>query len=209
MRHRKAGHKLGRSEAHRRATLRNLAAGLFEHGQITTTVAKAKALQPFAEKLITRAKKGDLHSRRIVAAKLTDRIMADDEDQVERNRYGELRSGPKLVKHVMEEVAPRFADRAGGYTRIIRLEKRRIGDASELCIIQLVGDEDGPEIRGQKGNRRKAADRRAAFASKVLKGADKKPQKQDAKDEAKAEEEPKAEAEAPAEGASEESKSEE
>ncbi len=205
MRHRKAGHKLGRTEAHRRATLRNLAAGLFEHGQITTTVAKAKALQPFAEKLITRAKKGDLHSRRIVAAKLTDRIMADDEDQVERNRYGELRSGPRLVKHVMEEIAPRFADRAGGYTRIVRLEKRRIGDASELCVIQLVGDEDGPEIRGQKGNRRKAADRRAAFASKVLKDSGKKSRK----DEGKPDEEPKAEAEAPAEASSEESKSEE
>jgi large subunit ribosomal protein L17 len=205
MRHRKAGHKLGRTEAHRRATLRNLAAGLFEHGQITTTVAKAKALQPFAEKLITRAKKGDLHSRRIVAAKLTDRIMADDEDQVERNRYGELRSGPRLVKHVMEEIAPRFADRAGGYTRIVRLEKRRIGDASELCVIQLVGDEDGPEIRGQKGNRRKAADRRAAFASKVLKDSGKTSRK----DEGKADEEPKAEAEAPAETPSEESKSEE
>ncbi len=205
MRHRKAGHKLGRTEAHRRATLRNLAAGLFEHGQITTTVAKAKALQPFAEKLITRAKKGDLHSRRIVAAKLTDRIMADDEDRVERNRYGELRSGPRLVKHVMEEIAPRFADRAGGYTRIIRLGKRRIGDASELCVIQLVGDEDGPEIRGQKGNRRKAADRRAAFASKVLKDSGKTSRK----DEGKADEEPKAEAEAPAETPSEESKSEE
>ena len=205
MRHRKAGHKLGRTEAHRRATLRNLAAGLFEHGQITTTVAKAKALQPFAEKLITRAKKGDLHSRRIVAAKLTDRIMADDEDQVERNRYGELRSGPRLVKHVMEEIAPRFADRAGGYTRIIRLEKRRIGDASELCVIQLVGDEDGPEIRGQKGNRRKAADRRAAFASKVLKDSGKTSRK----DEGKADEEPEAEAEAPAEASSEEGKSEE
>jgi len=205
MRHRKAGHKLGRTEAHRRATLRNLAAGLFEHGQITTTVAKAKALQPFAEKLITRAKKGDLHSRRIVAAKLTDRIMADDEDRVERNRYGELRSGPRLVKHVMEEIAPRFTDRAGGYTRIIRLGKRRIGDASELCVIQLVGDEDGPEIRGQKGNRRKAADRRAAFASKVLKDSGKTSRK----DEGKADEEPKAEAEAPAETPSEESKSEE
>ena len=205
MRHRKAGHKLGRTEAHRRATLRNLAAGLFEHGQITTTVAKAKALQPFAEKLITRAKKGDLHSRRIVAAKLTDRIMADDEDRVERNRYGELRSGPRLVKHVMEEIAPRFTDRAGGYTRIIRLGKRRIGDASELCVIQLVGDEDGPEIRGQKGNRRKAADRRAAFASKVLKDSGKTSRK----DEGKPDEEPKAEVEAPAEASSEESKSEE
>ena len=173
MRHRKAGFKLGRTEAHRKATLRNLAAGFFEHGQITTTVPKAKAVQPFIEKIITRARKGDMHSRRIVAAKLNDRIMADNEDLLERNRYGELRSGPKLVKHVMEEVAPKFADRPGGYTRIVRLGKRRIGDASELCVLQLVGSEDGPEIRGQKGNRRKQADRRAEFAKKVLKPAKK------------------------------------
>ncbi len=169
MRHRKAGFKLGRTDSHRTSTLRNLAAGLFEHGQITTTVPKAKAVQPFVEKIITRAKKGDLHSRRIVAAKLNDRIMADNEDLVERNRYGELRTGPKLVKHVMEEVAPKFKDRAGGYTRIVRLGTRRIGDASELCVLQLVGDEDGPEIRGGKGSRRKQADRRTDFAKKVLK----------------------------------------
>ena len=169
MRHRKAGYKLGRTEAHRKATLRNLAAGLFEHGQITTTVPKAKAVQPFVEKLITRAKKGDLHSRRIVASKLNDRIMADNEELVERNRYGELRKGPKLVKHVMETVAPQFKDRAGGYTRIVRLGTRRIGDSAELCVLQLVGNEDGPEIRGQKGTRRRQADRRSDFAKKVLK----------------------------------------
>jgi len=187
MRHRKAGYKLGRTEAHRAATLRNLAAGLFEHGQITTTLPKAKAVQPFVEKLITRAKKGDLHARRIVASRLQDRIMTGDEDQLERNRYGELRKGPKLVKHVMEEVAPKFKDRAGGYTRIVRIGTRRLGDASELCILQLVGDEDGPEIRGQKGTRRKQADRRAEFASKVLKPAKKsKPKKEEAPAEAEA-----------------------
>ncbi len=169
MRHRKAGYKLGRTEAHRTSTLRNLAAGLFEHGQITTTIPKAKAVQPFVEKIITRAKKGDLHSRRIVASKLNDRVMADNEDLVDRNRYGELRKGPKLVKHVMEEVAPRFKDRPGGYTRIVRIGSRRIGDAAELCVLQLVGDEDGPEIRGGKGNRRTQADKRAEFAKKILK----------------------------------------
>jgi len=193
MRHRKAGFKLGRTDAHRTSTLRNLAAGLFEHGQITTTLPKAKAVQPFVEKIITRAKKGDLHSRRIVAAKLNDRIMADNEDLVERNRYGELRKGPKLVKHVMEEVAPKFMDRAGGYTRIVRLGTRRIGDASELCVLQLVGDEDGPEIRGGKGSRRKQADRRTDFAKKVLKPSkakkEAKPAEAEASDDAGAENE--------------------
>lgn len=171
MRHRKAGHKLGRTEAHRRATLRNLAAGLIEHGQITTTVPKAKAVQPFAEKLITLAKRGDLHSRRLVLSRLRDRIMADDEEKVERNRYGELRKGPKLVKHLFEEVAPRYADRPGGYTRIVRLGKKRIGDKAELCVLQLVGDEDGPEIGGHLSTRRRIADGRTAFAKQALKPA--------------------------------------
>lgn len=171
MRHRKAGHKLGRTEAHRRSTLRNLAAGLFEHGQITTTVPKAKAVQPFAEKLITLARRGDLHSRRLVISRLRDRVMADDESRVERNRYGELRKGPKLVKHLFEEVAPRFSDRPGGYTRIIKLGKKRVGDNAELCILQLVGDEDGPEISGRLSNRRRIADGRTAFAKAAMKNA--------------------------------------
>lgn len=170
MRHRKAGYKLGRTTSHRRATLRNLAAGLFEHGQITTTVPKAKALQPFAERLITLAKRGDLHSRRLVIARLQDRVMADDEDLIERNRYGELRRGPKLVKHIFDEVAPRFRDRPGGYTRIVRLDRRRKGDGAELCVIQLIGEEEeGPEIGGRVSGRRRAADKRSAFAAKVRK----------------------------------------
>lgn len=174
MRHRKAGHKLGRTEAHRRATLRNLAAGLIEHGQITTTIPKAKAVQPFAEKLITLAKRGDLHSRRLVISRLRDRVMADSEEKVERNRYGELRSGPKLVKHLFEEVAPRFSDRPGGYTRIVKLGTKRVGDNAELCVLQLVGDEDGPEIGGRVSARRRIADGRTAFAREAMKKAPKK-----------------------------------
>ncbi|MHC4976956.1 MAG: 50S ribosomal protein L17, partial [Planctomycetota bacterium] len=126
--------------------------------------------RPYAEKLITLAKRGDLHSRRLVIARLRDRIMADDESKVERNRYGELRKGPKLVKHLFEEVAPRYADRNGGYTRIIKLGKRRVGDNAELCVIQLVGDEDGPEISGTRSVRRKIADGRTAYAEEALKG---------------------------------------
>jgi large subunit ribosomal protein L17 len=172
MRHRKAGYKLNRTWAHRQAMLRNMAAGLFEHGQITTTVPKAKALQPFVEKMITVAKRGDVHSRRLVNAKLGhDRIMADNEDAITRNRYGELKKGPKLVKHIVDEVAPRFADRAGGYTRIVKLGVNRVGDQAELCVIQFVGNEDGPEIGGQPSTRRRIADRRAAFAAKARKEA--------------------------------------
>ena len=195
MRHRKAGHKLGRTRTHRTSTLRNLAAGLFEHGQITTTVSKAKAMQPFVEKLITLAKRGDLHSRRLVIARLRDRIMTGDEELLERNRYGELRKGPKLVKHLFEEVAPRFADRPGGYTRIIRLGKKRIGDKAELCVIQLCGEEDGPEIGGRLSHRRRIADKRTAYAANLRKGFA-APAKEEAKVEAGAAPEAPPEAEA-------------
>jgi large subunit ribosomal protein L17 len=200
MRHRKAGFKLGRTTAHRASTLRNIAAGLFEHGQVVTTLPKAKAVQPMVEKIVTLAKRGDLHARRMVIAKIgRDRQGFDwlylpkgasdaekeavgnlrerassffpvpESSQVERNRYGELRSAPKIVKHIFENVAPRFKDRAGGYTRIIKLGRHRIGDASELVLIQFVGAEEGPEIGGKPSTRRRTADKRTAFAAKVRK----------------------------------------
>ena len=198
MRHRKAGYKLGRTTAHRTAMLRNMAASLFEHGQITTTIPKAKALQPFVEKIVTKAKKGDLHNRRQVISMLggdrrafawshipkdadegerqaveTLRERAEvffdipEADQVERNRYGELRKAPKLVKHIFENVAPRFEDREGGYTRIIKLGRHRLGDAGELCVIQFCGAEEGPEVPGEPSGRRRQADKREAFAEKL------------------------------------------
>jgi large subunit ribosomal protein L17 len=173
MRHGKAGYKLGRTSSHREATLRNLAASLFEHGQIVTTIPRAKAVQPFIEKIVTKAKAGSLHARRQVIAKLGwDRpafewlyIAKAASDQVERNRYGELRKAPKLVKHIFDHVAPRFKDRNGGYTRIVKLGKHRIGDGGELCVLQFVGAEQGPEIGAGGTSQRKAiANRRKAFA---------------------------------------------
>lgn len=206
MRHRKAGYKLGRTTAHRTSTLRNLAAGLFEHGQITTTIPRAKAVQPLVEKIITLAKRGDLHARRQVIAKLggdrrgfdwlylpknaTDAEKAHvdkmrefsgaffdlpESSGVERNRYGEIRKSPKIVKHIFDNVAPRFADRAGGYTRIVKLGKVRLGDAGELCVLQLVGAEEGPEIGGRLSRRRRMADKRTAFAAKIRKEAKAEP----------------------------------
>ncbi|MEQ9095225.1 MAG: 50S ribosomal protein L17 [Phycisphaerales bacterium] len=200
MRHRKAGFKLGRTRSHREAMLRNMAASLFEHGQIVTSVPKAKALQPLVEKIITKAKKGDLHSRRQVIAMLgRDRKAFDwmyvpkgaDEafrqriadqrertekffdipsgDQVERNRYGELRKAPRLVRHIFENVAPRFEDRQGGYTRIVRIGYHRLGDATEMCVIQFVGAEEGPEIGGNPSRRRRQADKRSAYNAKLRK----------------------------------------
>lgn len=202
MRHRRAGYRLGRTTAHRAATLRNLACALFEHGQIVTTVTKAKAVKSMVEKIVTLAKRGDLHARRLVIAKLgRDRMSFDwlylpknateeekahveglkaraaqffdvpESSEVERNRYGELRKSPKLVKHIFSNVAPRFKDRAGGYTRIVKLGKHRIGDGSELALIQFVGAEQGPEVGGSPSTRRRKADRRTAFAAKVRKQA--------------------------------------
>ncbi len=167
MRHRVHGYKLNRDTEHRTAMFRNIVAGLFEHGQITTTKQKAKAVQPMAEKLITLAKRGDLHARRRAIAVLRDRVMCDDEKKITRNRQGEVVKGPKLIRHLFEEIGPRFADRQGGYTRIIKLGTHRLGDGTDLVMLQLVGKESGPEIGGLSSHRRDKADRRRAFSEKV------------------------------------------
>jgi len=204
MRHGRAGYRLGRTTAHRTSTLRNLAAGLFEHGQIVTTIPKAKCVQPFVEKIITSAKSGTLHDRRNVIAKLggdrrgfewlylpkkpsegeqaaVDRAREHtgqffelpESSQIERNRYGELRKSPKIVKHIFDRIAPKFADRPGGYTRIVKLGRHRIGDGTELCILQFVGSEDGAEISGRGSTRRRTADKRRAYYAKISKQGDK------------------------------------
>ena len=189
MRHRIAGYQLNVTTDHRRAMLRNLAAGVLEHGQITTTRAKAKAVQPFVEELITIAKRNTLAARRELTSRLTDRKVfawvADPNtreetkaaqsrlwqlpaaDEVEFNRYGEVRKAPRLIQHVMTRVAPLYKDRAGGYTRIVKLDKRRLGDATDLVVLQLVGGEEGPQVKGRKSTRRTNADKRTAFAKKA------------------------------------------
>lgn len=194
MRHRIHGKQLSRTSEHRKAMLKNLAAGLFEHGQIETTLPKAKAVQPLVEQIITIAKKGTFNARRQVETKLNDRHVfawvADpnvpdsrkdnpffelpDQSDIEFNRYGELRKAPRLVEHIMKTVAPLFSDRDGGYTRIIRTGRHRLGDGTDLVLLQLVGQEDGPEIGGGTSGRRKQADKRAAYAAKLRKsgGAD-------------------------------------
>ena len=189
MRHRIHGKQLNRTTAHRRAMLRNLAAGLFEHGQIETTLPKAKAVQPFVEKIITIAKQGTFSARRQIEAKINDRKIhvwvADpnvpdsakdnpffdlpDAGDIEFNRYGEVRKAPRLVQHIMTEVAPKFSDRDGGYTRIVRTGRHRLGDGTDLVLLQLVGEEEGPEIGGGTSTRRQRANNRAAFAAKLRK----------------------------------------
>ena len=116
MRHRNSQRKLNRSPSHRRALLVNLASALIEHERIRTTEAKAKALRPVVEKLITKARRGDLHNRRQVLRYL-----------------GDL----EVVTKLFDEVAPRYAERQGGYTRIVKLGPRR-GDGAEMAVIEFV-----------------------------------------------------------------------
>lgn len=118
MRHRHKGRQLSRTSAHRRAMLRNLAASLFVHEGIETTVAKAKELRPFAERLITLARRGDLHARRQVERHIKDR---------------------GVTGRLFTEIGPRFASRPGGYTRILKLGHRS-GDGAEMARIELLGE---------------------------------------------------------------------
>jgi len=148
MRHRKRGRKLGRNPAHRKAMLRNMANSLFLHGRIVTTVAKAKELRPFAERLITIARRGTVHARRLVIARLGKQPIPPEHPDHERYR--------NVAHKLFAEVAPRYVDRPGGYTRIIRLNKRRLGDAGELAVIELV-EESIAESRERNARRRRRA----------------------------------------------------
>ena len=116
MNHRKKGRKFNRTAEHRKALLRNLATSLFLHGRVETTVAKAKELRQYAEPLITKAKRGDLHARRLVRRQIT-------QDQALEKLFG--------------EIGPRYAERPGGYTRVLHVAHRP-GDAADVVIIELV-----------------------------------------------------------------------
>ena len=116
MRHHRAGKKLGRDASHRRALYANLASALIEHGRIRTTEAKAKAVKPIAEQMITLARRGDVHAR--------------------RQALSYLRS-QDVVHKLFSDVAPRFADRPGGYSRIVKIGPRQ-GDAAEMVYLELV-----------------------------------------------------------------------
>lgn len=120
MRHRKSGRRLGRTSSHREAMLRNMVTSLFEHERIITTTEKAKELRPVAEKLITLAKKGDLHSR--------------------RQALGYIQS-KDVVHKLFGQIQEQFVDRKGGYTRILQTGVRR-GDCASMAIIELVGYEE-------------------------------------------------------------------
>ena len=134
MRHRVAGRKLSRTSQHRTALRRNMVGSLFEHGRICTTIEKAKEVKPFAERLITLAKKGDLASRRRAIALLNDRAIFEEKD-------GDNVKVGTVVGRLFSEIGPRYIERPGGYTRIVKLAKRRLGDNGSLCYLQLVEEE--------------------------------------------------------------------
>lgn len=207
MRHRIRQKKLNRTTEHRKALQRNLAQSLFEHGQVQTTLPKARDLKPFCERLITLAVKvrkyqaakeraRALTVRRTIHKLLGDRGLVPKEHQEDydgmsdaaraktmrmptgrRHRTGDPKgrlvfTAESVTHRLIEKVASKYEDRPGGYTRLIRLADRRLGDASEQAILQLVGDEEapGPLTKPGKTARRKRADARYAMAVKLAKG---------------------------------------
>jgi large subunit ribosomal protein L17 len=145
---------------------RNMVQSLFEHGKIRTTLPKAKEVKAFAEKLITLAKGGTLNDRRKVISELGhDRRLVDEDQEF-------ITEGARtVVQRLFTDVAPKFADRNGGYTRIIKTADWRIGDGGSIVILQLLTEESAPKgtARRSAGLRRKRIERRRAFANRVLK----------------------------------------
>lgn len=147
MRHRNAGRKLSRNTSHRRALLRNLVTSFLEHGRLMTTLPKAKEIRPLAERMITLGKQDNLHARRQVHGYLLKDATA---------------------RKVFTTIAPKFADRKGGYSRIIKLGNRK-GDGADLAIIELIGS----ELEVKKAER----------AAKAQEKESKKPKKEDQEEE--------------------------
>ena len=134
MRHKVHTFKIGRTGAHRKAMLANMVSSLIEHGQIKTTITKAKEARRVADKMVTLGKKGDLHRRRLAVSKLRDKT---------------------AVKKLFDEIAPQYTERDGGYTRIIKLG-RRAGDAAEMCILQFVENDDAVKKAEKPAKAKKA-----------------------------------------------------
>jgi len=149
MRHRVAHRKLGRTTPHRIAMLRNMASALFEQERIRTTLMRAKELRPYAERLITLAKREDdrLHARRLVLRDIQD---------------------PVVVKKLFDSLGARYATRPGGYTRILRLGPRR-GDGAEMAILELLGSEFKPKAKDEKGKKKEAEGGKAKAEAKAEK----------------------------------------
>ena len=147
MKHRIAGRRLDRTTEHRTAMFRNMVTSLIKHERIVTTTPKAKELKRIAEKIITLAKKGSMHSRRIA--------------------FRDVRDGEALAK-LFDTIAPRFATRAGGYTRVVRVENR-VGDNAEMAMIELVERTPAEPAEGEKAGKgeKKAGEKKKASGKKT------------------------------------------
>jgi large subunit ribosomal protein L17 len=150
---------LSRTTSHRRALRRNLAQSLIEHETISTTIQKAKEIKPFVEKLITLAKKGKLQHRRRAISLLGNRRIVALED-------GEPVQKGTVVGKLFSDLGPRYLDRPGGYSRIIRLSLRRLGDNGQLVLLQLLG-KDEPVKKQRKTSTKKRTRRKAKAAKPV------------------------------------------
>lgn len=139
---------MSRTKEHRLAMRRNIVASLFQHETISTTIEKAKEVKPFAEKLITLAKKGTLSARRQAISMLGNR------DIIEQESGEAVRKGTVIGK-LFSELGPRYLDRPGGYTRIIRLSLRRLGDNGELVLLQLLAADESDKGQKKKRSRKK------------------------------------------------------
>jgi len=198
MKHRVKERKLNRTPSHHKAMQRNLAQSLIQHGHIRTTVAKAKDLRPFVEKLVTlarSARQGSITARRQIHKLISDRSFipsdrqSDYDDLPLAKRRAALRArsgrrhrtgGPKgkhsftggsITHRLINTIAERYTDRTGGYTRLIKLAQRRVGDGGDLAVLQFVGEEDSPGAVTRPGRsaRQRRADSRYALAVKLAK----------------------------------------
>jgi len=158
MRHRVAGRKLGRNASQRRAMRQAVAVSLFRHESITTTTAKAKEVRRFAERMITLAKKGGLANYRRAVAELQDKA---------------------IVKKLFNEIGPRYADRDGGYTRILRLSERRLNDGAEQVVFELVGEERRADRQKAPKKPKVTARRQKQLKEQAKPAADDEPEPQD------------------------------
>lgn len=160
MRHMLRGRQLSRDTEHRKALRRNLVQSLFEHGMIRTTLPKALEVKAMAEKLITVARAGTLTARRQVIARLQDRRLVDKDQEF---------TGQTVIQKLFSDIAPKFAGRSGGYTRIIKLAEHRIGDGGDLVLLQLLSEESKPtgQPRRSLGLRRKRNEKKQQFFSRL------------------------------------------
>lgn len=200
MRHAVRGRQLNRSSAHRLALRRNMVQSLIEHGEIETTITKAREIKSFAEKLVSLAIDGSLAARQRAESLLTDRAIIPKANQeaydrmtdAKRDKVLRARSGRRyrstttrpgvpftaesVIHKLFAEVGPRFKKRnearqcSGGYTRIIKLPTRRVGDGTFLAVLQFVSENDAkrPQLKDKTARRRRAASRYAFYAGKAL-----------------------------------------